>query len=62
LGSLSIITLWLGEDVGVEGGDDLLESDELDDGVWNLSCPKWSETLVETVHAFVGLDLVESLS
>jgi hypothetical protein len=62
LGSLSIITLWLGENVGVEGGDNLLESDELDNGVWNLSSPEWCETLVESVHAFLGIDLVESLN
>jgi len=60
LSSLAVFALWLGEDVRVEVSDDLLESDELNDGVWNLSCPKWLDTLVETGGSFLGFDLVES--
>ena len=60
LGSLAVFALWLGEDVGIEFSDDLLESDELDDGIWNLSHPKWLDTLVETGGSFCRFNLVES--
>lgn len=48
LHSLRVFVLWLSEDLGVEELDDLFESDELDDGVWNLSSPEWSESLEES--------------
>jgi solute carrier family 25 phosphate transporter 3 len=40
--------------------DDLLESNELDDGIWNLSCPKWCESLVESVGTFTSFDFVKT--
>jgi len=61
LGSLGVFTLWLGEDFAVECGNDLLESDELNNSVWDLSSPEWLETLVETIHTFSFLDDAESL-
>ena len=61
LGTLGVFGLWLGEDLTVEGLDDLLEGDELDNGVWNLSAPEWNDSLVETVHTLIGFDLVETL-
>ena len=47
LGGLAVLALWLGEDVAIEVLDDLLEGDELDNGVWDLSSPEWLDTLVE---------------
>jgi hypothetical protein len=41
-----------GEDVGVESSDSLFKSDELDDGVRDLSAPKRNDTLVEAGPAF----------
>lgn len=41
------------EDVGVKGTDGLLESDELHNGVGDLSAPERGYTLVEAVPAFV---------
>lgn len=58
--SLAVRGLWLGEDISVEFSDNLLESDELDNGVWNLSSPKWLETLVESTVTLSGLDLLET--
>jgi len=46
LGGLAVFALWLSENVRVEVLDDLLESDELHNGVRNLSSPKWLKTLV----------------
>ena len=40
--------------------DNLLESDKLDNCVWNLSSPKWLETVKETCISFSISDLVES--
>jgi hypothetical protein len=60
--SLGVFTLWLGENVSVEGLHNLFEGDKLDDGVWNLSAPEWGQTLVETVGSFSGFDLVETLN
>lgn len=60
LGSLAVLGLWLGEDIGVELGDDLLERNELDNGIWNLSSPQWGETFVESVVTLGGLNLSES--
>jgi hypothetical protein len=48
LGSFAVFTLWLGENISVEFGDDLFESDKLNNSVWDLSSPKWLDTLVET--------------
>jgi hypothetical protein len=61
LGSLTIVGLWLGHDVRVEVSNNLFESNELDNGVWNLSAPKWLKALVESGSSFIGFDLVESL-
>jgi hypothetical protein len=60
LGRLAVGVLWLGEDGLVELLHDLLEGDELDNGVWNLSGPEWLETLVESVVTLGGLDLLET--
>lgn len=60
LGALGVGALWLGEYLLVEGGDNLLESDELDNGVWNLSSPEWLKTLVESRGTLSGLDLLVS--
>lgn len=45
----------------VESLDGVFKSGELDHGVWDLSHPQGSNTLVETIDTFVGLDLVETL-
>ena len=58
--SLGVFVLWLGEDLGVELCNNLLEGDELDNGVWNLSAPEWGQTLVESIGSFIGFNLVES--
>jgi len=60
LGTLAVFVLWLGEIVSIEILDDLLESDELDNGVWNLSHPEWFDTLVESGGSLLRFDLVES--
>ena len=60
LSALGVLILWLSEDVFVEGFDCLFESDELHDGIWDLSGPEGRETLVETVHAFISSDLTKS--
>ena len=60
LGALGVGALWLGEYGRVEFSDNLLESDELDNGVWNLSSPEWGKTLVETVVTLGSLNLSES--
>lgn len=60
LSGLAVLTLWLRENIRVEVLDNLLESDKLDNCVWNLSSPKWLETLKETCISFSGSDLVES--
>ena len=60
LGALGVGALWLGEDLLVEFGDNLLESDELDNGVWNLSSPEWLKTLVESSGTLSGLNLLVS--
>ena len=57
--ALAVLGLRLGEDVGVEHGDDLLEGHELDDGVGDLSSPERLDALVEGVARGV-LDLVEA--
>ena len=61
LSSLGVGGFLLGEDLSVELGNDLLESDELDNGVWNLSSPEWLKTLVESVDSLGRVDGVESL-
>ena len=58
LGALGVGALWLGEYGRVEFSDNLLESDELDNGVWNLSSPKWLKTLVESRGTLSGLNLL----
>lgn len=62
LSSLGVGVLGGGEDVVVEGADDVLEGTELDHGVGDLSHPQRADTLVETVPALVGLDGVETLN
>lgn len=59
--SLGVFSSGLGEDVGVEGFDDLFESDELHNGVGDLSSPKGSQTLVKSTSAFSSGHLVVSL-
>ena len=46
LSSLAIGVFGLSEDMSVEHGDDFLECDKLDNGVWDLSHPKWFDTPV----------------
>ena len=58
LGALGVGALWLGEYFFVEFSDNLLESDELHNGVWNLSSPKWLKTLVESRGTLGGLNLL----
>jgi len=41
--------------------NDLLEGDELDDGVWDLSSPEWLKTLVESVDTLSLVDGVQTL-
>ena len=50
-----------GENVLVERLDDLLEGDELDNGVWDLSAPEWGKSLEETVSTLSGINLLETL-
>lgn len=59
--SLGVFSSGLGEDVCVEGFNDLFESDELNNGVRNLSSPKRSQTLVESGGTFSAAHLVVSL-
>ena len=61
LGALGVWALLLGEDAGVELSDDLLEGDELDDGVWNLSSPEWLKTFVESIDTLSSVDFTETL-
>lgn len=49
LGALAVLVLRLGEDVGVEHGDELLEGHELDNGVGDLSGPERLDALKEGV-------------
>jgi len=51
-----------GEDICVECSHCLFEDNELNDSVWDLSCPKWVDTLVETVPSFGLHDLGPSFS
>ena len=62
LGALAVRALLLGEDAGIELSNDLLEGDELDDGVWDLSSPEWLKTLVESVDSFGFVDSLESFN
>lgn len=59
--SLGVFSSGLGEDVSIERFNDLFESDELHDGVGDLSSPKGSQTLVESTSAFSSSHLVVSL-
>jgi len=59
LSSLAIGVLWSGENVSVESRDDFLESDELDNCVWNLSHPEWFDTSVEAIHTLILVDSLE---
>jgi len=61
LGALAVRVLRLGEDVSVEGLDEFLEGDELNNGVRNLSSPERLEASVETVGTLGAVDLVETL-
>jgi hypothetical protein len=62
LGTFAVLTLWLGENISVEFGNNLFESNKLNNGVWDLSSPKWLDTLVETGSSFLGVDDLESLN
>jgi len=59
---LGVGLTWGGEDVGVQEADGSLESDELHNGVWDLSAPQWHNTLVETVPALGLHDLWPALT
>lgn len=48
LKSFGVFILWLSENIGIEKLDDLFEGDELDNGIWDLSSPEWSESLEES--------------
>ena len=56
LGWLVVVFFSLSEDVIVEESDEPFESDELDDGVWNLSWPEWDDTLVHSCGSFFGFN------
>jgi len=60
LGGFAVFILWLSEDVGVEKLYEFLKGNELDDGIWDLSEPKWLNTSVETVESFGRVDKIES--
>lgn len=62
MSTLSVGFLRVGPDISVEEGNTLFEEDELNDGVWNLSSPEWSDTLIETGISFSGLNLSPSFS
>lgn len=58
MGSLAIGVLWLGEHVIVEECDGLLEENELDDSVGDLSGPQRVDSVVESGISTGGTDLV----
>jgi len=60
LGWLVVVFLSLGEDVVVEELDEPFESDELDNGVRNLSWPEWDDTLVHSWDSFFGSNFSQS--
>jgi len=62
LGTLTVAGLLSGEDVSVEHLHDLFEGDELHNGVWYLSAPKWGQSFVETVGTFGGFQVSETCS
>jgi len=62
LGGLAVFFLGLGANVFVDGFNGSFESDELHDGVGDLSGPKRTQTLVETVSSFFNFDLVEGFT
>ena len=47
LSSLAVTALLVFENVSIESCDNLLESNELNNSVWDLSQPKWFYTCVE---------------
>ena len=51
LGALGVGVTWSSEHVSVQSTHSLLESDELHDGVWDLSAPEWDNTLVQEAPA-----------
>ena len=57
---LVVVFFSLGEDVVVEELDEPFESDELDDGVWNLSWPEWNNTFVHSWDSFLSSDFSQS--
>jgi len=61
LGTLGVRALLLGEDLGIELSNNLLEADELDNGVWNLSSPEWFKSLVESVDSFTFVNSLQTL-
>jgi hypothetical protein len=60
LSTLGVFALGLSENFSVEKFDSLFESDELHDGVGDLSSPERSQTLEQTVGTFISSDLVQS--
>jgi len=60
LSALAVLVLGLGEDALVELGHDLLEGDELHDGVRHLSAPQRVDALEEAVRALSRVDVVVS--
>jgi len=60
LSSLGVFALGLSENLFVEKSDSLFESDELHDGVGDLSSPEGSQTLEQTGSTFISSDLVQS--
>jgi len=57
---LGVLILGFGEHLGVEHGGNFLESDELHDGVRDLSSPEGGNALIETTPTLVSLQLTES--
>lgn len=62
LSVLRVLFSRFGEHVSVKGSNSLFKSDELNDGVRDLSSPKGIDALVEAVPAFSLHDLWPSLS
>ena len=51
LGVLSVLLLWLGEDLGVENRNHFLKERELRHRVRNLASPQRRESFIEPIHA-----------
>ena len=60
---LSTLTIWallFSENFLIELLYNSLKSNEFNNCVWNLSCPKWCKTFIESVHAFCCVNLIQS--